>query len=108
MKTIKILTFIILTSVFINASAQNDSPVPQKRTDYIKKHVSGITSDQEYKILNIEQNCLSALQNATNSKVKDSIRRSSDSQIKAVLTPDQYSQYRKIKKNLPKEDKGSY
>ncbi len=107
MKTLKTWAFAILCCGVIHATAQNRSPVPQQRTDYIKQHVSGISADQESKILAIEQSCSIAMQNMHMTKDKsasDSIRRSTDSHIKAVLTPDQYSQYKKIKKDLPKDD----
>jgi hypothetical protein len=112
MRTLKALIFASLCTITISTVAQSDVPsqtnTPQQRTNYIKQHVSDVTSDQESKILSIEQQCSTAMQSTTNNKAKDSILRSSDSQIKAVLTPDQYTQYEKIKKNLPKENTGSY
>jgi len=114
MKTLKMLIAACSCIIVTGASAQNNSPtpnntpVPQQRTSYIKQHVSDITSDQESKILSIEQSCSTAMQGATNNHAKDSIRRSSDSQMKGVLTPGQYTQYEKIEKNLPKDDTGSY
>lgn|SRR6185312_14124516 len=113
MKILKTLVFAGLCSIAISTVGQgsvtlpNNTPVPQQRTNYIKKHVSDISPDQESKILSIEQSCSNAMQSANNSIAKDSIRRSSDAQIKTVLTPDQYTQYKKIKKNLPKDDIGS-
>lgn len=107
MKFLKILTLAVFCCTVINMKAQNTSTA-QQRTDYIKQHISGISSDQESKILSIEQSCSTAMHGATNMHAKDSIRRSTDSQMKQVLTPNQYSQYKKIKKNLPKDNTASY
>jgi hypothetical protein len=114
MKTLKTLIFAGLCTIAVgtvaqsNILSQNNTPVPQQRTDYIKNHVNGISSDQESRILSIEQSCSTAMQGAHSNNAKDSIRKSTDTQMKTVLTPDQYTQYKKIKKNLPKEAMGSY
>lgn len=115
MKTLKTLILAGFCTVAISTAAQssvpaqsNATPVPQQKTDYIKKNVSDISSEQESKILSIEQNCSTSMQSANTSRAKDSIRQSTDTQMKTILTPDQYTQYKKIKKNLPKDDAGSY
>lgn len=112
MRILKALIFAGLISITAGVAAQGSVPqqsnTPQLRTNYIKQHISDITSDQESKILSIEQNCSTAIQSTTNYRAKDSLFRSTDLQIKTVLTPGQYIQYEKIKKNLPKENTGSY
>src|ERR1700733_6845824 len=100
MKTFKNMTLAVLCTAALSSVAQNTDPsVPQ--------HISKLTSNQEATILNAEYHCSAAMKNATSTEAKDSIRKKSESQIKAALSPDQYTQYKKIKKSMPADDIGS-
>ena len=115
MKLVKILPFLLLGMVSASAFAQRGNMDPnqmaQRQTDTIKKYVSGITSDEETKILTIEQDFSKSAQEARNSSDGDrdamrtkmeALRKDRDDKIKAVLTADQYTQYTK----MPKEHRG--
>jgi hypothetical protein len=108
MKTIKTLIFAGLCTIALNCIAQKTATsIAQQRTDYIRQHVSNLTTAQKAKILKIEKQCSSALKTADGPVAKDSVSASSESQIKTVLNYDQYMQYKKIRKQLPKETTSS-
>ena len=116
MKTLKTLALASVCIIALNASAQEHqkmapNQMAQKQTDNIKQHVTGITPDEESKILVIEQDFSKAAQDArANSngdrdamKTKmESLRQERDTKLKGVLTPDQYTQYTQ----MPKEQWG--
>jgi len=77
----------------------------QKRTDRIKQNVTGVTADQESKILAAEQTFTKGMQDAWSSSNGDRdaakskmqpLKDALDAQIKTILTSDQYTQYQKM------------
>jgi len=107
MKFIKSLTLIAgLALVVFNVSAQQRAPMDaQTMTNNIKEKVTGITPDQESKILAANQEFVSGMQDARNSSNGDRdamrskmqpIREARDAKMKAILTADQYAQYQKM------------
>ena len=77
----------------------------QKMTDNIKQNVTGITPDQESKILAAEQTFTKGMQDAWSSSNGDHdamkskmqpLKDTRDAQIKSILTADQYTQYQKM------------
>jgi len=73
-------------------------------TDKVKQNVTGISADQESKILAVEQDFLKAMQDARAASNGDHeamkakmqpAKESRDTKIKAILTADQYAQYQK-------------
>ncbi len=113
MKTLKMLALATVCTVALGASAQehqkmDPQQMAQKQTDNIKQHVSGITPDEESKILAIEQDFSKAAQDARTSSNGDRdamkakmepLRQNRDAKIKAVLTVDQYTQYSQMEKD---------
>ncbi len=106
MKILKTLTLAAgLALVTANVSAQERTQTTaQQVTDKIKQNVTGITSDQESKILVVEQDFLKAMQDTKNANSGDReamhakmqpLRESRDAKIKAILTADQYAEYQK-------------
>jgi hypothetical protein len=108
MKTLKSLVLIAgLVFASFNSFAQernNMTPqqMAQKQTERIKQNVTGITSDQESKILAAEQEFAQGAQDARNSSNGDRevmkskmqpLRATRDAKIKEILTPDQYAQF---------------
>ncbi|HTA83540.1 MAG TPA: hypothetical protein VK783_11415 [Bacteroidia bacterium] len=116
MKTLKTLALASMCIVALSASAQehqkmDPNQMAQKQTDNIKQHVTGITPDEESKILVIEQDFSKAAQDARASSNGDrdamktkmeSLRQERDTKLKGVLTADQYTQYTQ----MPKEQWG--
>jgi len=77
----------------------------QKMTDNIKQNVTGITPDQESKILSAEQTFTKSMQDAWSSSGGDRdamkskmqpLKDARDAQLKTILTADQYAQYQKM------------
>lgn len=77
----------------------------QRMTNHIKQNVSGITPDQESKILAAEQTFSKGMQDAWSSSNGDRdaikskmqpLKDARDAQIKSILTADQYAQYQKM------------
>ncbi len=77
----------------------------QKMTDNVKQNVTGITPDQESKILAAEQTFTKGMQDAWSSSNGDHdamkskmqpLKDARDAQIKTILTADQYTQYQKM------------
>jgi periplasmic protein CpxP/Spy len=100
-----------LAFITANVSAQAKGPggdpaqMAQKQTAQIKSMVTGITPDQESKILAIEQQFDKTMQDAKASSNGDRdamraklepARQDRDTKIKAILTADQATQYDKM------------
>jgi len=115
MKILKSLAFIgglALITANVPAQAQGGEKQQmdpqqraQKMTDNIKQNVTGITPDQESKILAAEQTFTKGMQDAWSSSNGDRdtmkskmqpLKDTRDSQIKTILTADQYTQYQKL------------
>jgi hypothetical protein len=114
MKTLKLTALAAgLAFVTLNVSAQergNMDPqqMAQKQTDDIKKSVTGVTADEESKILAVEQDFSKSAQDARTSSNGDReamrakmkpLRESRDAKIKGILTADQYAQYQKMEES---------
>jgi hypothetical protein len=98
-----------LAFITANVSAQEKAQIDpqkwaQKQTEQIKASVSGITADQESKILAVEQDFAKSMQEAKASSNGDRdamrakmqpARESRDSKIKAILNAGQGAQYDK-------------
>ena len=111
MKIIKSLALAAgLAIMTANVSAQEKTPgmdpqaMAQKQTNQIKASVTGITPDQESKILAVEQEFTKAMQDARASSNDDRdamrakmepARQTRDTKIKAILNADQGAQYDK-------------
>jgi hypothetical protein len=95
------------------ASAQTMDPQQeaQKETAEIKTNVTGITPDEESKILGVEQEYSKSMQDAHKTITdKDAMKtqckqlcNSRDAKIKAILTSDQNKQYLKVEKAEKKQ-----
>lgn len=111
MKTFQSLALITgLAFLTINTSAQEQSgPNPQnmaqKMTAAVKQNVTGITPDQETKILAIETDFAKGMIDARNNAGDDHdamrtkmkpLKEARDTKMKAILTDDQYAQYQKV------------
>jgi hypothetical protein len=110
MKTLKSLAFAGMVLMAFQVSAQEKSKVvdanwPQKQTEQIKANIKGITSEQESKILTIEQDFTKAVQEELNKSDADSysvqhklpeLRKERDAKLQAILTADQYTQYTQV------------
>ena len=111
MKTLKLVTLAAgFAFVALNVSAQerghmDPQQMAQKQTEQIKSSVTGITSDEESKILAVEQDFAKSAQDARTSSNGDReamrskmqpLRESRDAKIKGILTADQYAQYQKM------------
>lgn len=92
-----------------NVSAQQRGPMDaQTMTNNIKKNVTGITTDQESKILTVEQDFVKGAQDARSnsggdreamhSKMK-TLKETKDAKIKTILNADQYAQYQKMEES---------
>ncbi len=82
----------------------------QKMTEQVKQNVTGITPDQESKILAAEQTFAKGAQDASISSNGDRdamrskiqpLRETRDAQLKGILTADQYGQYQKWQASHP-------
>ena len=80
--------------------------VSQDETARIKANVSGVTTDQENKILTVEEDYTKGLDgirtytgNDDKEVMKKEVRDTRDGQIKAILSADQYAQYVKMENN---------
>ena len=107
-KTLKSLAFLAgMSFIGFHVSAQAiDMKVSQDETARIKANVNGITSDQENKILTVEEDYTKGLDgirtytgNDDKEVMKKEVRDTRDSQIKAILTTDQYAQYVQMENN---------
>jgi protein CpxP len=112
MKTLKVLAIATICCLTTHTWAQerekmDPQQMAQKQTDNIKQHVTGITSDQEAKILVVEQDFSKAAQDARASSNGDRdamrskmapLREDRDTKIKAILTDAQYTQYTQMEK----------
>jgi periplasmic protein CpxP/Spy len=103
-----------LAFITANVSAQAPSggkqqmdpqQMAQKMTDHVKQNVTGITPDQESKILAAEQTFTKGMEAARNTSNGDRdamksqmqpLKDNRDAQIKTILTADQYAQYQKM------------
>lgn len=112
MKTLKSFATAIFICASVSLMAQRGNMDPQqmaqKATENIKEHVTGITSDQETKILAIEQDFTKSAQDVRSSSNGDReamrskmepLRKDRDAKIKAVLTDAQYTQYTQMEKD---------
>ena len=77
------------------------------KTDRMKEDIKGITSDQEAKLLAINEDYATSMKKLSSStdkkeisKKSESLRVSKEAKIKQVLTAEQYSQYVKSEKSL--------
>ena len=108
MKTLRVLAIAGLGFIAFGTSAQEsntlDAKWPQKQTEQIKSNVTGVTPDQESKILAIEQNYSKTVQDAFDKRDGDNytfhnkvlqMQKDRDAKIQAVLSADQYAQYDK-------------
>src|SRR5580704_163339 len=106
MKTLKLATLAAgFAFVALNVSAQerthmDPQQMAQKQTEQIKSSVTGITPDEESKILAVEQDFAKSAQDARTSSNGDReamrskmqpLRESRDAKIKGILTADQYT-----------------
>jgi hypothetical protein len=110
MKTLKSLAIAGLAFITFNLTAQerahmDPQQMAQSQTDKIKKSVSGVTPDQESKILAVEQESAKAMQDARTSSNGDrdamrtkmkSLREDRDAKIKGILNADQYAEYQRM------------
>lgn len=108
MKTLKICTAIlsaVLLSVHLPAQQKGGMMDPQQMTAKVKEAVTGITPDQESKILAAEQEFVKGAQDARSSSGGDRdamrskiqpLREARDSKIKGILNESQYAQYQKM------------
>jgi|HubBroStandDraft_2_1064218.scaffolds.fasta_scaffold522421_2 Spy/CpxP family protein refolding chaperone len=127
LKTLSVAAVLAFTAANVSAQAQNASQPPaqptpqapvkmdpqmmgQKMTERVKQNVTGITPDQESKILAAETEYAKGMQDARTSSNGDRdamrskmepLRQTRDSKIKAVLTPDQQAQYDKVSPQHP-------
>jgi hypothetical protein len=121
MKNFKLLAISVLAATAMQVSAQemggkmDPNQMAQKRTAEIKAHVTGITSDEESKILAIEQDFAKSAQSARASSNGDrsamhtqmeQLKTDRDTKIKAVLTADQYAQYTQYEQSNQGQWKG--
>jgi protein CpxP len=110
MKTVKSFALIAgLACITLNISAQEKAKMDpqqwaQTQTAQIKASVTGITADQESKILAIEQDFAKSMQDARANSNGDHeamrakmqpVKEARDTKIKALLTADQSAQYDK-------------
>ncbi|HXP51627.1 MAG TPA: hypothetical protein VN922_16840 [Bacteroidia bacterium] len=105
MKILKSVLSLGLAFIALNVSATKKSDVDVQKfaelqTSNIMSNVKNVTSDQENKIMQIEQESDNALLDARNSDdsdaLKSRIRQNRDSKIQAILTADQFAQYQKM------------
>jgi hypothetical protein len=121
MKTLKSLALIAgLATITFGAVAQeknNMTPaqMAQKQTEKIKQNVTGITSDQESKILAVETDFAQGAQDARSSSNGDReamkskmqpLRATRDAKMKEILTADQYTQFQTMEAAHKREGKG--
>lgn len=111
MKLLKSLSIAAgLAFITISVSAQDKgtgmdpATMAQKQTDQIKSNVTGITPDQESKILAVEKDFAQSMKDAREASNGDRdafrakmepARKDRDTKIKAILTADQGAQYDK-------------
>ncbi len=110
MKTLKSLAIAGIVLMAFHVSAQETNKVvdvnwPQKQTAQIKANLKGVTSEQEGKILAIEQEFTKTVQAELNKSDEDSdsfknklpeLRKERDAKLQAVFTPEQYTQYLQV------------
>jgi periplasmic protein CpxP/Spy len=113
MKTLKSLALIaglaFTTTVHLSAQAteqasQDPQKMAQKMTAALKQNVTGITPDQETKIVAVETDYAKGMIDSRNSTGDDHdamrtkmqpFREARDAKLKTILTDDQYAQYQK-------------
>jgi hypothetical protein len=130
LKTLSLATVLALITVHVSAQSQDPGkPMGQpqakmdpqemakKMTDRIKQNVTGVTPDQESKILAAETEYAKGMMDARSSSNGDRdamrskmepLRQTRDSKIKGILTADQQAQYEKMNPrpmSSPKADK---
>jgi hypothetical protein len=105
MKILKSVLSLGLAFIALNVSATKKRDIDVQKfaelqTSNIMSNVKGVTSDQESKILLIEQESDNALLDARNSENSDAlrsgIRQNRDEKIRTILTSDQFVQYQKM------------
>lgn len=113
MKILKTIVFVASLGIMTaKVSAQEQghakmdpAQMAQRQTDRIKQNVTGITPDQESKILAAEKESAQSRQDAWASSNGDkdaarskmqSIKEALDAKLKGILTADQYTQYQKM------------
>jgi hypothetical protein len=105
MKILKSVLSLGLAFIALNVSAAKKSDIDiqkfaELQTSNIMSNVKDVTSDQENKILLIEQESDNALLEARNSDdsdaLKSRIRQNRDEKIKTILTADQFVQYQRM------------
>jgi hypothetical protein len=105
MKILKSVLSLGLAFIALNVSATKKSDVDVQKfaelqTSNIMSNVKNVTSDQESKILVIEQQSDNALLEARNSEDSDAlrsrIRQDRDEKIRTILNSDQFVQYQKM------------
>lgn len=106
LKSLALLAGMSFIGYAVSAQAVDPKESAQKETARIKTNVQGITTDEESRILAVEQdyaNSIEGVRTYTGSDDKDGMRKelrnTRDSKIKAILTSDQYAQYVTMEKN---------
>jgi hypothetical protein len=110
-KSLALIGGLALITANLSAQAQggkqpmDPQQMAQKMTDRVKQNVTGITPDQESKILAAEQTFVNGMQDARSSSNGDPdtmkskmqpLKDARDAQIKTILSADQYAQYQKM------------
>lgn len=108
-KTLTLLAGLALATANVSAQASDQAnPDPkqmaQKMTATVKQTVTGITPDQETKIVAVEEDYAKGMNDARTSSNGDHdamrtkmqpLKEARDTKMKAILTDDQYAQYQK-------------
>jgi hypothetical protein len=108
-KSIALFSTVAFFTMHVSAqtSTQNSSELQQmaqKMTAEVKSHVTGITPDQESKIVVVEKDFAQGMNEARNQSNGDRdamrtkmqpLKKTRDAKIKTILTADQYAQYEK-------------
>jgi len=101
-----------ITSASAQTYTKDEQAMAQKKTNEVKRNVTGLTSNQESKVLMVEQEhakaCADAKTAASGNKdtyksKKKELCDNRDAKLKAILTASQYAQYEKTEK-ADKED----
>ena len=105
MKILKSVLSLGLAFIALNVSATKKSDIDVQKfaelqTSNIMSNVKNVTSDQESKILVIEQQSDNALLDARNSEDSDAlrsrIRQNRDEKIQSIRSADQFVQYQRM------------
>jgi|SRR6185312_4387104 len=102
LKSLAVATGLVIGGLNVSAKTMDPVQTARKETSEIKTYVIGITPDEERKILSVEQEHAKSIMIAKSTvadkvymKTEKKLLKSRDTKIKAVLSTDQYRQYRK-------------